>query len=58
MLEIYSRDKNYGTYRTVVGRGEEEGPLCDPGSELLLGGREGGRARVELRDGLARPGII
>ena len=23
--------------RTVVGRGEE-GPLCDPGSELLLGG--------------------
>ena len=22
---------------TVVGRGEE-GPLCDPGSELLLGG--------------------
>ena len=32
-----SRDKNEGTYR-VVGRGEE-GPLCDPGSELLLGGR-------------------
>ena len=27
------------TYRNV-GRGEE-GPLCDPGSELLLGGREG-----------------
>ena len=24
--------------RTVVGRGGE-GPLCDPGSELLLGGR-------------------
>ena len=24
--------------RTVVGRGEE-GPLCDPGSELLSGGR-------------------
>ena len=24
--------------RTVVGRGEE-GPLCDPGSELLLGRR-------------------
>ena len=23
--------------RTVVGRGEK-GPLCDPGSELLLGG--------------------
>ena len=23
--------------RTVVGR-EDEGPLCDPGSELLLGG--------------------
>ena len=28
--------------RTVVGRGEE-GPLCDAGSELILGGREGGR---------------
>ena len=28
---------------TVVGR-EEEGPLCDPGSELLLGGREGERS--------------
>ena len=26
---------------TVVGRGEE-GPLCDPGSELLLGGRARG----------------
>ena len=25
--------------RTVVGRGGES-PLCDPGSELLLGGRE------------------
>ena len=24
--------------RTVVGKGEE-GPLCDPGSELILGGR-------------------
>ena len=37
-----SRDKNEGTYRigkarTVLGR-EEEGPLCNPGSELLLGG--------------------
>ena len=30
-----SRDKNEA--RTVMGRGEE-GPLCDPGSELLLGG--------------------
>ena len=29
--------------RTVVGRGGEEGPLCDRGSELVLGGREGGR---------------
>ena len=34
-----SRDKNE---RHVVGRGEE-GPLCDPGSELLL---LGGSARV------------
>ena len=30
--------------RTVVGRGEE-GPLCDPGSELLQF-KLGGRARV------------
>ena len=30
--------------RTVVGRGEK-GPLCDPGSDLLLGGR----ARVSAR---------
>ena len=28
--------------RTVVGKGEE-GLLCDPGSEILLGGNEGGR---------------
>ena len=34
-----SRDKIEGMY-TVVGR-EEEGPLCDPGSELLLGGSTG-----------------
>ena len=33
----FSRDKKEGT-RTVVGRGDE-GPLYDPGSELLLGGR-------------------
>ena len=33
-----SHVKNEGTQRTVVGRGEE-GPLCDPGSESLLGGR-------------------
>ena len=32
----FSRDKNEGTYRSGGG---EEGPLCDPGSELLLGGR-------------------
>ena len=32
--------------RAVVGRGKE-GPLCDPGSELLLGGREGGREKCE-----------
>ena len=31
----YSRDKMKA--RTVVRRGGE-GPLCDPGSELLLGG--------------------
>ena len=31
----YSRDNMRAC--TVVGRGEE-GPLCDPGSELLLGG--------------------
>ena len=35
MLKNYSRDQNEGD--AVVGRGEE-GPLCDPGSELLLGG--------------------
>ena len=32
-----SRDRKGRRYYTVVGRGEE-GPLCDPGSELLLGG--------------------
>ena len=37
----YSREKIEGTYRSGEG---EEGPLCDPGSELLLGGR----ARVVL----------
>ena len=31
-----SRDKNEGTH--LSGRGEE-GPLCDPGSELPVGGR-------------------
>ena len=30
------RDKIGGTYRS--GEGGEKGPLCDPGSELLLGG--------------------
>ena len=39
-----STDKNEGTYR-IVGRGEE-GPLCDPGSELLRLG-EGARAEQE-----------
>ena len=33
----YSRDRNEGRYRS--GEGGEEGPLCDPGSELPLGGR-------------------
>ena len=37
---IFHRDKNEGTHHSVVGR-RQEGPLCDPGSELLLGGREG-----------------
>ena len=37
----YCRVKNEGVI--VEGRGEE-GPLCDPGSDLLPGGRgEGGR---------------
>ena len=31
----YSRDKDEDTYRIEEG---EEGPLCDPGSEFLLGG--------------------
>ena len=36
-----SRGKNEGTYRSGEGG---EGPASDPGSEVLLGGREGGRA--------------
>ena len=32
----FPRDKKEGTYRGE--EGGEEGPLCDPGSELLLGG--------------------
>ena len=40
---FFSRDNKWRRYYTVVGRGEE-GPLCDPGSELLLGGR----ARVRI----------
>ena len=35
----YSRIKNEGTYRSGAGGGES--PLCDPGSELLLGGGAG-----------------
>ena len=31
----YSRDENEGM--CIVGRGKK-GPLCDPGSKLLLGG--------------------
>ena len=31
----YSRDRNEGTYRSGEGG---EGPHCDPGFELLLGG--------------------
>ena len=37
-MSTSSRDKNEGTqHGVVVGMGKE-GPLCDPGSELLLGG--------------------
>ena len=35
----FCRDKMKA--RSVVGRGEK-GPLCDPGPELLLGGRARG----------------
>ena len=43
--EIDSRDKNYGTRCTELGR-REKGRPCDPGSELLLLGRS---ARVKPR---------
>ena len=36
--------------RTVVGRGEE-GPLCDPGSELLLEGARGEQCEDNKWDG-------
>ena len=39
-----SRDKKYKA-RAVVGRGEKS-LLCDPGSELRLGGRENRRAKI------------
>lgn len=39
-------DENHGTwYTAVVGRGEER-PLCDCGSELLMGGSGRNRARI------------
>ena len=34
----YSRDTSEGTYRVQIVRKGEEGPLCDPESELLVGG--------------------
>ena len=39
--------------RTVVGRGEED-PLCDPGSELLLGGRQGEENSAKIIDGMKK----
>ena len=39
MMLNYCRDEKRKRITVAVGRGEE-GPLCDPGSELLLGGRE------------------
>ena len=40
--------------RAVVGRGEED-PLCDPGSELLLGGNARG-VGARIIDGMGRGG--
>ena len=46
----YSRDKNEGTCRS--GEGEEEPAtslhICDPGSELLLGGRREGESDARI----------
>ena len=40
-----SRDKNPGREPYVVGRGKEPA-ICDPGSELRLGGREKRRGEI------------
>ena len=37
--------------RAVVGRGEK-GPLCDPGSEILLGGKERGEGSARIINGM------
>ena len=48
-----SRDKNEGTYRSREGG---EGPLCDPGSELLLLLLRG-RARVVINSATITNGM-
>ena len=40
--------------RTVVGRRGEDGPLCDPGSELLLGGRQGESSSARMINGMEK----
>ena len=37
----YSRAKDEGTHRSGSGEGGGKSPVCVPGSELLLGRREG-----------------
>ena len=39
--------------RTVAERGEE-GPLCDPGSELLLGGSARGSSSTRIINGIKK----
>ena len=49
-----SRDKNEGTYRSGDGGGGP-GPLCDPGSGLLLlGGRERDESSARTRNGMKK----
>ena len=50
-----SRGKNEGTYRSGEGG---EGPASDPGSELLLGGREGGREQCEDNKWMKEKNIV
>ena len=42
--------------RTVEGRGEEAGirPLCDPGSELLLGTGKEGESSARIINGMKK----